>query len=235
MSRLIIFGFCLLTLLSSSANAFGAISPEKAALIDELIKASNEEKLLSQNIELYLSGVGQALIKGLAREGAESENARQPQTQVNEVYNEKMPQIQKFYDLLKQRINLTQIAKDICYPLYDSFYTEEDLREMIKLSQDPVQGHAAFKKTRAYQKYQGSIQRFSMEYKLKIIEVMDPLVKQVLQEVGLEEYYVSDVNVVRAKLHAKIAKTREGRKIGLFLLAAFVMGLFFLKWITRTK
>ena len=181
--RFFLFGMAFLVI-PLIAQADRNISSAKAGLIDQIIKATQGEKAMEQNVELLLTEKGKAIIMQLAQEGANAVTAGTSQNAQNNAYDQKMQKLQKFHDLVKRKISIPELTQKVSYPLYDKYFTEAELREIMRFHQPP-QSQAGFKQSAVGKKYMQSANQFDYDYKMKIIEFVDPVIHDCLKQVGL--------------------------------------------------
>lgn len=162
------------------------ISNRKKQLIQELIELTGGEKLfrqVSQVTAAQLQQDFQAIIESIPTESI-GVSAAQKQ-ELLQTLSQDINRIANLYNQrLMEKINFNQIIDNVYYPLYDKYYTEEDLQAMIDFYQTPTG-----KKTIDVmpQLLQESIQRVS--------QIIQPQATQIFQEIFEQE--IQRLNIQR--------------------------------------
>lgn len=154
------------------------ISDKKKQLIQELIELTGGEQLfrqVSQVTAAQLEQDFQAIIESVPSESlGVSANKKQ---ELLQTLNRDISRIANLYNQrLMEKINFNQIIENVYYPLYDKYYTEEDLQAMINFYKTPTG-----KKTISVmpQLLQESIQR--------VAQIIQPQAVQIFQEIFEQE------------------------------------------------
>jgi len=154
------------------------ISGRKKQLIQELIELTGGEQLfrqVSQVTAAQLEQDFQAIIESIP-----SETIGVSASQKQELLQSLSRDISRIANLYNQRlmekINFNQIIENVYYPLYDKYYTEEDLQAMINFYKTPTG-----RKTISVmpQLLQESIQR--------VAQIIQPQAVQIFQEIFEQE------------------------------------------------
>jgi len=143
MNRILnIIGFCLfaITLFSSTANAQETMTPEKRELIRELYKATQADKLAEQ-ISLTLITQMEAELPKITSLRLETRDdlSKKQKAEALKIANESAIRVSnRFRELLPKRINFLEAMEQIFFPLYDKYFTEDELRELVAFYKTPV-------------------------------------------------------------------------------------------------
>ncbi len=106
------------------------VSPEKQALIQELLNVTNAKKNAEDISNLAIAQV-EAVTPNLLAD-ALSKRAGLQGDELRQKTNEHLAQVLKrFKQLYPQKINYTQVVNQVTYPLYARFFTEEELKDLV--------------------------------------------------------------------------------------------------------
>lgn len=163
---------------SPSQTSQQSISNRKKQLIQELIELTGGEQLfrqVSQVTAAQLQQDFQGIIESIPAETIGVSTA-QKQEMIQTISQDITRIANQYNQRLMERINFNQIIENVYYPLYDKYYTEEDLRAMINFYKTPTG-----KKTIDImpQLLQESIQR--------VAQIIQPQATQIFQEIFEQE------------------------------------------------
>jgi len=160
------------------ASAQQQITPEKRALIKELLEVTGGQKNAQAIIDAILSQNEKNLPKLLSAIYSDDKTLTPDEkTHLQQEFAESFVRISKrLHELFPQRINLAQLVEDISYPIYDKYFTESELRDLITF-------------------YSSSTGRKSIELTPKLLveslektsEIIVPKIQQLMKEVMNEE------------------------------------------------
>ena len=164
--------------LASVSNAQQTISPEKKALIKELLEVTGghetAEKLVNamlQQMEKELPEIVSLMIDNDTRlTPADKEDLKKDATQVA------LRASKRFKEIFTQRVDVGQIDEDLSYSLYDKYFTEAEIRDLIVFYKSPT-GKKSIEVMPA-------LVAESME---KTNEVLLPTIQQIIKEVTEDE------------------------------------------------
>ncbi len=125
----ILYSICLL---AGSAAAQQSISSEKKALIHELLLITDAEKMTGSVIDTMLAAMDKMyplMIEEMMESMPELTPAQKKKIQA-EVRDYSWFS-QTFRERLPQRINFKELNEKISYPLYDKYFTENELKDLI--------------------------------------------------------------------------------------------------------
>ena len=155
-----------------------SVSESKRPLIRELIELTGGEKLFRQVSQITTAQLQQeftGILESIVPEnsGISSEKKQQMINQINQDMSRILTQ---YNQRLMEKLDFNQIMEKVYYPLYDKFFTEEDLQTMIDFYQTPTG-----KKTITVmpQLLQESVQRFS--------QIIQPQATQIFKEIFEQE------------------------------------------------
>jgi uncharacterized protein len=121
------------------AQAQQQISPAKRELIKSLIETMHAK----ENTKTLIDAIGQQL-EAQHRQIVEQMIHEQPnlterqRQSLRDVLLKDDRQQQRYVDLLYQRIDLGQLVENIYYELYDQYYSEAELKDLIAFYQSPT-------------------------------------------------------------------------------------------------
>ncbi|WRH65683.1 MAG: DUF2059 domain-containing protein [Planktothrix sp. GU0601_MAG3] len=155
-----------------------SVSESKRKLIRELIELTGGEKLFRQvsqitavQLQQEFTGILESIVPETS--GISIEKKQQMINQINQDMGRILTQ---YNQRLMEKLDFDQIMEKVYYPLYDKFFTEEDLQTMINFYQTPTG-----KKTISVmpQLLQESMQRFS--------QIIQPQATQIFKEIFQQE------------------------------------------------
>lgn len=131
---LFLFGsFC------TAAKAQDKIKPEKRALIKELYVATRADKLAESFTNTILTQMERDLPKMLSElpeiRDIKSKEGRHAQETVVEIAAHVLA---RFKELMPERINFAEVMEQMFYPIYDKFFTEEELKDLVAFYKSPT-------------------------------------------------------------------------------------------------
>jgi hypothetical protein len=201
---LIAVGVLLLTLPTAAhAQVQQAPTPEKAALIKELIEvvhAQEAAKSIMDSIEQQSEAMEeQVLTRLLADTPGLSEEDRQEALVKARLNREQ--QDKQFKDLLAQRIDLTKLVEEIISEVYDQYFSEEDLRNLV-----------AFYKSATGQKAIAVMPQLFSESMRKTSERVLPVVQEIAKQIAQEQQKELVTNSKQVAPPARRRPQRRTRK-----------------------
>jgi hypothetical protein len=135
-----------LLILSLSATAFAQntaqnnISPEKKALIKEMLAASDVQKMG----DMMMKATMDQLETGTPARIAESVNSmpnltrQEREKMIRTLTDDNARFTKRFRELTKEKINWLQLVEELMYPIVDKYFTEDDLKNMIAFYKSPA-------------------------------------------------------------------------------------------------
>ncbi|MEA5520101.1 DUF2059 domain-containing protein [Limnoraphis robusta] len=154
------------------------IPEEKRKLIEEFLELTGGEKTFQQVSQGMLSQMEQQFTAMLGSDlVGSSQLSPQERQQVAANMNREMSRIaQKYNQLFLERIDYQKIVEEVYYPLYDKYFTNDDLRVLIDFYKSPT-GRRTIEIMP--QLLQESVQRTA--------QVIAPTVTSIIQEIITEE------------------------------------------------
>ncbi|MEL7039076.1 MAG: DUF2059 domain-containing protein [Cyanobacteria bacterium J06592_8] len=154
------------------------ISREKQQLIEEFLELTGGERTFQQVSQAMLSQMEQQFGAMLSSDliGTEQLSPQERQKMATQLNQEMSRILQKYNRMFLERIDYQQIVEEVYYPLYDKYFTEDDLRVLIDFYKSPT-GRKTIEVMP--QLLQESIQRTT--------EVIGPTVTRIMQEIIAEE------------------------------------------------
>ena len=180
-----------------------ATSPEKVALIKELLDVTNSKKnseailnAMFDEMQKQMPSIIWQSISGM-KQMKELTEAEQQHLR-DEATETAMRSYQRFRDLFLKRINFAEMTNEISYSVYTKYFSENELRDLITF-------------------YQSSTGKHSLEIMPALIaesmaetqERMMPVMKDLMQEISSDESTKFQTEIVAlAKSHHKVTTTR---------------------------
>ena len=130
----------LLLGLSTTASAQNTISPEKRALIKEMVIATDVQKMS----DVMMKATMDQLENDSPRRIAESVNTMPDLTpaerkkMIREMTDSNARFTKRFRELMKEKLDWVQMVEELIYPIVDKYYTEDDLKNMIVFYKSPT-------------------------------------------------------------------------------------------------
>jgi hypothetical protein len=165
----------LLFILSAAALVSAQeISTEKRELIDELMEVSQMKKQVDKMIDIMLlqmeNNYGEMIRDVIPESDEISEECR------GEVVESSRRFVRRFRELYPQRVNMGEVIDQIYYPLYDKYFTSNDLKYMIE-----------FYKSTTGQKFISIMPDFMKESMQRSSEILNPIMIDMVNEIMQEE------------------------------------------------
>src|SRR6185295_8131058 len=125
--------------LCSSASAQQEIKPEKRALIKELYLATKADKMAESFTNIILTQMERDLPKTLSELPEMTDLKKKDRDQAQRVMFETSGRLlARFKELIPQRINFAEVMEQMFYPLYDKFFTEDELKDLVAFYKSPT-------------------------------------------------------------------------------------------------
>ncbi|MGL4499752.1 MAG: DUF2059 domain-containing protein [Planktothrix sp.] len=155
-----------------------SVSESKRKLIRELIELTGGEKLFRQVSQITTAQLQQeftGILESIVPETS-GISIEKKQQMINQINQDMSRILTEYNQRLMEKLDFNQIMEKVYYPLYDKFFTEEDLQTMIDFYQTPTG-----KKTISVmpQLLQESVQRFS--------QIIQPQATQIFKEIFQQE------------------------------------------------
>ncbi len=170
----VIFSFSALT------KAQNPISEEKRKLIAEMITLTKVDKQMSGAMDMFLKSSEESY--GLLTKSSLAKQTNLSAAQRTRIENELIKKhgerATRFRERLKQAIDYNQYIQTAMYPLYDKFFTENELRDMNAFYKSPT----GQKLTDTMPQLLAESVRLSQEILLpKISKIVDELINEDLK------------------------------------------------------
>ncbi|HAO10029.1 MAG TPA: hypothetical protein DCQ51_02330 [Planktothrix sp. UBA8407] len=155
-----------------------SVSESKRKLIRELIEITGGEKLFRQVSQITTAQLQQeftGILESIVPETS-GISPEKKQEMINQINQDMSRILTQYNQRLMEKLDFNQIMEKVYYPLYDKFFTEEDLQTIIDFYQTPTG-----KKTITVmpQLLQESMQRFS--------QIIQPQATQIFKEIFQKE------------------------------------------------
>jgi hypothetical protein len=126
--------------LSATASAQNTISPEKRALIKEMVVATDVQKVSDVMIKATMD----QLENGAPERISQSVNAisdltpEERKKMIRKMTDDSARVTKRFRELMKEKLDWVQLVEELVYPVIDKYYTEDDLKNMIAFYKSPT-------------------------------------------------------------------------------------------------
>lgn len=153
-----------------------AITQEKRALLQELFTLTKLDKMMGNMMDAFLLQTQKDLPVMVEQMTGDPAADTKSQEEYSKRITESSRRIsERLRELLPQRINYTEVAEQLFYPLYDKFFSEDELKQIV-----------AFYKSPAGQKTIEVVPQLLQESMQKSSEILlpklTPLINEVLEE-----------------------------------------------------
>jgi hypothetical protein len=116
----------------AAAKAQDDIKPAKRALIKELYVATRADKLAESFTNAILTQMERDLPKMLSESPEIMDLKGKDREQAQKMIAEGSARVlRRFKELMPQRINFAEVMEQMFYPIYDKFFTEEELKDLV--------------------------------------------------------------------------------------------------------
>ena len=139
----IVISFAVMSSVVAQESSKPSISPTKRALIGELLVVTEMEKTAAGFYRLFLEQQ-RKMSEELTTRAIEGhpdysqwsdEQKERAKTQLLEKSTHAERRVQ---ELIEARINFTQLIEDIYYQLYDKYYTDQELKDLVDFYKSPT-------------------------------------------------------------------------------------------------
>lgn len=175
--KLAVFFLFLFGTFCPPAHAQEEIKPEKRALIKELYLATKAEKMAESFTNIILTQMERDLPKTLSELPEMTDLKRRDREQAQRtMFETSARMLARFKELMAERINFAEVMEQIFYPVYDKFFTEEELKDLV-----------AFYKSPTGQKSIGIMPQLMQEAMSRSSEALNARVMKLVNDVIAEE------------------------------------------------
>ncbi len=174
-----IFGLFFVGFLSLSAFSQSAISEEKTKLIGEMIIVMKMDQQFPEIVDGMLKEMEKSFPIGF-NAAVEGNNSLTPEqkAELKTTSGERFVAFsQKFRKRLSEKIDYSKYIREAAFPLYDKFYTEQELKDLI-----------AFYKTTTGQKLITTLPALLAESNKTATEKFVPMLIPIVQDLIKEEF-----------------------------------------------
>jgi len=172
-TKVVVLPLLFMSFLVIKVNAQEIIIPEKRALIKELLEVTEATKLTENVLNtMILQGESNypQLLSGVQGNGKDIEQNKERILESRRRFSK------RFRELYPQRLNLEQVIQQIYYPLYDKYFTEDELRDLVIFYKSPTGKKSIMVMPQLMQE--------SMQ---KSNELLNPKLIQLIKEIAEEE------------------------------------------------
>lgn len=155
-----------------------SMTPEKRALIKELSDATNSRKTAEEMLNAMLAQT-EKLSETLMSDTISSRGDMTIQEQEEHRQKQKATRARinaRVKELMAQRIDLTKVLEEVSYTIYDRYFTEGEIKDLIVFYRSP-----------AGKKYIELMPKLVADSMAKTAELITPKLQQILKEIVDEE------------------------------------------------
>ena len=116
-------------------NLEQTIPAEKWDLIQQLIEITQSSQLIDQLLD-SLFGESDSLMEEVIKQSPQYQSASEEERQSMVAESQRVQR--RMYELLTEEVNLVEISRNIEIYLYDKYYTEEDLENLLAFYRTPT-------------------------------------------------------------------------------------------------
>ena len=172
-TRAIIVSLLLMFPLIMETSAQETMTPNKRALIKELLELTDAKKIVKDYADVLFIQMENKFVhimrtKVIPQDVEESEQMRLIKESHARFVN-------RYRELYSQRMDFEQAVEEICYPLYDKHFTKDELQNMVDFYKSPT-GKKVI--TLTPQLFRESMQKSSELLKPKVLEIVDEIVEE---------------------------------------------------------
>ena len=115
------------------------ITPEKRALLKELFDLTKLDKMMGNMIDALLLQTQKDLPVLVEQITGDAATDTKNQEESNKRIIESSRRVsERIRELLPQRINYAEVAEQLFYPLYDKFFTADELKQIVAFYRSPA-------------------------------------------------------------------------------------------------
>lgn len=173
---LILFGLSVLTV-----KAQNTISPEKKKLVDELIVVTEANKRTQETMQSVMAQMQKAypLMMRSSLEKVTGLTDADKERMENELIKKSAQFNVKFNERLMKQINFQEFVEKSSYSLYDKFFTENELKDLLVFYRTPT----GKKMNEIMPQMASESIRLSQEYLLpKITNIVEQIIQEDIKE-----------------------------------------------------
>jgi uncharacterized protein len=188
MKRLTLFGLFLAFVFSLNVLSYGQnqISEEKRQLISELIALNKTEKQIAEVTDImldsmettYLIGFNQSIEKRTDLSQVEKDKLK---SSVNEYF---LSFSKKFRERLPKAVNYTKYVEDTVYPLYDKFFTTEEVKDLVAFYKTPTGKKVIETMPLLFKESHELAQKYLLP---DILKLLDEIMQEDLKNIGQQQ------------------------------------------------
>jgi len=170
---------CCLTL-ASTGRSQEPISPQKRALINELLQVNQAEHNIQESMKLVF-GVMEKNVGDMISKSIPDQADKGVSKEAKELASEMAAKsVTRIHELLMKQISVTDLIEQVVVPAYDKYYSESEIRDLI-----------AFYKTPTGQKSVAVQPQLTAEAMAKTMEYLGPKMGAITEQV--EEEMLNDL------------------------------------------
>ncbi|MCK4518617.1 MAG: DUF2059 domain-containing protein, partial [Candidatus Omnitrophica bacterium] len=153
------------------------ISQEKRALIKELLEVAKVAQMTENMTDTMLLQMERNYPQMISQVMSEAEllKGREQDELQKELIESQLRFSMRFRELYPQRVDMEQVIEEVYYPLYDKYFTESELKDIIVFHKSPA-GKKFIEV--APQLFQESMQKFAELLNPKIMQLIDKIMQE---------------------------------------------------------
>ena len=132
-------GFACCLAFFSSGRAQDTISPEKRALINELLKVNQAEHNIQESMKLAFGimekNVSEMFSKSMPDQLDDQSVMKEGREHASEIAAKSTGRV---HELMMKQISVPELIEQVIVPLYDKYYTESELKDLIAFYKTPT-------------------------------------------------------------------------------------------------
>jgi len=131
------FAWCLA--IASPGLSQAAISPQKRALINELLQVNQAEHNIQESMKLVFGlmekNVSEMISKSIPDQLDDKDVSKEVRERAAELGAKSTARI---HELLMKQVSVTDLIEQVLVPVYDKYYTESELKDLIAFYKTPT-------------------------------------------------------------------------------------------------
>lgn len=130
----------ILAFVAAIATAQEISSPEKKELIKELYRVSQADKIAEQTAVTIVAQMEVELPKLITRSlETRRDLTKKQKAEVLSIATQSASRVSKrVRELLPEKINFSETMEQVFFPLYDKYFTESELKELVAFYKSPI-------------------------------------------------------------------------------------------------
>lgn len=158
------------------------IKPEKRVLIKELYLATRADKLADSFTNVLLTQMERDVPKMISETPEMADLINREREQAQKTIVETSGRVlRRFKELMPDRINFAEVMEQMFYPIYDRFFTEEELKDLVAFYKSPT-GRKSIEVMP--QLMQDAVQRSNKALNAKVMALLTEVMQEEKKNIG---------------------------------------------------